>query len=142
MVPQKRYFGKLLKIIFDPFLGLKSPKMTIFARFLSFSRFLGPKNHENPYFYKISKITFFWHPMRMVYDRFQVTGAIWWPFWWNYKCIKIYIKYMFSYVKLDGESKYELRKTNRSPKNIFWGVTYKSLYKSARKELGRHFRVF
>ena len=41
--------------------------MSIFARFLSFSRFLGPKNHENPYFYKISKITFFWHPMRMVY---------------------------------------------------------------------------
>ena len=49
---------------------------------------------------------------------------------------------MFSYVKLDGESKYELRKTNKSPKNIFLGVTYKSLYKSARKELGRHFRVF
>ena len=77
-----------------------------------------------------------------VYDRFQITGAIWWPFWWNYKYIEICIKYMFSYVKLDGESKYELRKTNKLPKNIFLGVTYKSLYKSARKELGRHFRVF
>ena len=28
---------------------------------------------------------------------------------------------MFSYVKLDGESKYELRKTNRSPKIFFEG---------------------
>ena len=59
MVLQKLYLGKLLNKIFDPFLGLKSQKITIFARFLSFSRILGPKNHENPYFYKISKITFF-----------------------------------------------------------------------------------
>ena len=37
---------------------------------------------------------------------------------------------MFSYVKLDEESKFELRKTNELPKNNFRGVTYKSLYKS------------
>ncbi len=72
MVLQKRYLGKLLKKFFDPFLGLKSQKMTIFARFLSFSRFLGQKNHENLYFYKISKITFFWHPMRVVYMDLQL----------------------------------------------------------------------
>ena len=53
-------------------MGLKSQKMTIFARFLSFSRFLGPKKHENLYFYKISKIKFFWHPMRVVYMDLQL----------------------------------------------------------------------
>ena len=70
MVLQKRYFGNLLKIIFWPIFGHKKSKMAIFARFLSFSRFLGPKNHENPNFYKNSKVTFFWHPMRMVYMDF------------------------------------------------------------------------
>ena len=54
MVLQKHYLGKLLKKIFDLFLGLESQKMTILPVFLSFSQFLGQKNHEN---LKSAKIT-------------------------------------------------------------------------------------
>ena len=60
MVLQKCYFGKLLNKIFGPIFWPKKSKNDHFCPFFVIFPISRTKNHENPYFYKISKITFFY----------------------------------------------------------------------------------